>query len=450
MRKCIICEQEKESNFFVGNVCKDCFYKLGEKICCICGRELKEDEEFREYYEEGATENHYSLQGKVCSNCIPEMVECRHCGYLAFTFETYKYFELGTGRLTGEFICRECYENYYITCNHCGGTIYTEEDQFYRDVDGFTVCEICRDYYVFCEDCERLVHIDEAIFNQDDCNFYCRSCAEDRGIFDNDDDDEIVIHDYDYKPEPIFYILPSEYLHYLNEKDETPLFLGVELEIDEGGRNHINARYIIEGGYPDFLYAKRDGSLYDGFEIVSHPATLAFHLIEAGWDKVLRRAERKGYTSHDNKRCGLHIHINRDFWGKDKVLQEIGELKLLIFFERFWNEIIKFSRRTQKQIERFCAKYQTVDIKVAKKENGENRYYAINFRNSNTIEIRIFRGTLKLLSFYATLQFVYHLCYYLRNKHTKEIQKITWKDFVNSIPEWMIELKQYLKEKGLA
>jgi hypothetical protein len=448
MKKCIICGEEKEETYFTANVCMLCFHEKGKHICCVCGKPLEENENFEEYWDTGYTENQ-TIPGRVCQNCADTyMVRCRDCGFLMFPDQGYTYYELGTGRATNERICPECYED-YTECNHCRGLINTEEDQFYRDVDGFTVCEICRDYYVFCEDCERLVHIDDAIFNQDDCNFYCRSCAEDRGLFD-DDDDEIVIHDYDYKPEPIFHILPSECLHYLNEKDETPLFLGVELEIDEGGKNHENARYIIEGGYPDFLYVKRDGSLYNGFEIVSHPATLAFHLIEAGWDEVLRRAERKGYTSHDNKRCGLHIHINRDFWGKDKVLQEIGELKLLIFFERFWNEIVKFSRRTQKQIERFCAKYQTVDIKVAKKENGENRYYAINFRNSNTIEIRIFRGTLKLLSFYATLQFVHHLCYYLREKDTKELQKSTWVGFVDSVPEWMIELKQYLKEKGLA
>jgi hypothetical protein len=446
VKRCVICGEEKEETYFIGNVCKLCFHAKGIHICCICGKPLEENENFEEYWDIGYTEN-LTIPGRVCKDCVNNMVRCRDCGSLMFPDQGYTYYELGTGRATDERICPECYEN-YIECNHCRGLIDTETDQFYRDVDGFTVCETCKYYYVFCEECERLVHIDEAFYDSDSDYYYCRSCAR---FFDVDDDeDEIVINNYGYKPQPIFHLFASEHLGERFQK-EPLLFLGVELEIDEGGTDIDNARYILSGcNYPGFLYAKHDGSLIDGFEIVSHPATLAFHLIEVGWDEVLKRAERKGFTSHDNKRCGLHIHINKNFWGKDENTQEIGELKLLIFFERFWDEIVRFSRRTSSQILHYCARYQTVNLQEAKRENGEKRYYAINFQNKNTIEFRIFRGTLRLLTFYATLEFVYHLCHFLREKNTKELQKSTWASFVDSIPEWMVELKQYLKERNLA
>jgi hypothetical protein len=90
-----------------------------------------------------------------------------------------------------------------------------------------------------------------------------------------------------------------------------------------------------------------------------------------------------------------------------------------------------------------------VELEIAKDLNGSERYYVLNFQNKNTIEIRIFRGTLRLLTLYATLEFVYWICKWLKELDTAKIQKITWGDFVKSIPEWMIELKEYLKEKNL-
>jgi hypothetical protein len=284
--------------------------------------------------------------------------------------------------------------------------------------------------------------------------YYCEDCASRYGIHEEEEEsyDEAeheeeyeVINRYSFKPFPRFYC-------FLTEKVEgvVPLFLGVELEVDDGGEDHYYAKLILQEGYPGFLYAKRDGSLRNGFEIVSHPATLSFHLIQAGWDKVLKKANDLGYTSHDNKRCGLHVHINRTFWGRDEQDREIGELKLLIFFERFWDEIVKFSRRTRSQIDRYCSRYGTENLETAKRWNGDSRYFALNFQNYYTIEIRIFRGTLRLDTFFATLEFVHYLCYYLKQKTPHELQKTTWGAFVKGIPEWMVELKSYLKRRGLA
>ena len=68
------------------------------------------------------------------------------------------------------------------------------------------------------------------------------------------------VHDYYYKPEPIFYGTGSRYL-------------GVELEIDEGGESHENAGQILRlaNSGDELVYCKHDGSLNEGFEIVTHP-----------------------------------------------------------------------------------------------------------------------------------------------------------------------------------
>ena len=70
------------------------------------------------------------------------------------------------------------------------------------------------------------------------------------------------IHDYYYKPAPIFY-------------GNGPRFFGVELEIDGAGEDSDNARELLNVGNPydlEHIYCKHDGSPEDGIEIVSHPS----------------------------------------------------------------------------------------------------------------------------------------------------------------------------------
>ena len=53
----------------------------------------------------------------------------------------------------------------------------------------------------------------------------------------------------------------------------------MELEIDEGGESNYEANLIqqIANCDHDHIYCKHDGSLEDGFEIVTHPMTLDYH-----------------------------------------------------------------------------------------------------------------------------------------------------------------------------
>ena len=66
-----------------------------------------------------------------------------------------------------------------------------------------------------------------------------------------------------YKPDPIFY-------------GKGPRYLGAELEIDGAGECSENAQEILNlaNGDWELIYCKHDGSLDDGFEVVTHPMTL--------------------------------------------------------------------------------------------------------------------------------------------------------------------------------
>ena len=75
------------------------------------------------------------------------------------------------------------------------------------------------------------------------------------------------------------------------------------------------------------------------------------------------------------------------------------------------------------------------------------RYTAVNLTNADTVEIRLFRGTLKLNTLTATLQLVNHLCEVAVSMSDQELQDMSWFDFLDQITE--PELIQYLKERRL-
>ena len=81
------------------------------------------------------------------------------------------------------------------------------------------------------------------------------------------------------------------------------------------------------------------------------------------------------------------------------------------------------------------------------KNSCAGRYTAVNLTNADTVEIRMFRGTLKLNTLKATLQMVNHLVEVAVAMSDSQVQDMSWFDFLDDINE--PELIQYLKERRL-
>ena len=123
----------------------------------------------------------------------------------------------------------------------------------------------------------------------------------------------------------------------------------MELEIDGAGKDSENACRLMRLANQDreLLCCKHDGSLDDGFELVTHPMTLYFHLHSMPWRDVLSEAVEMGYLSHQTDTCGLHIHVHRSTFGETEAQQETCIARILYIVEKFWDELLKFSCRTQ-------------------------------------------------------------------------------------------------------
>lgn len=332
----------------------------------------------------------------------------------------------------GSNLCPNCLHRETTHCQRCGEQIWADDNAGDNNV---TLCQRCYDrYYTTCEDCGLVILNDDAWYDgDDDYEARCYSCHY-RHM------DHRVIHDYYYKPDPIFF-------------GDGSRFYGIELEVDAGGEINSHAAKIITvaNSSEEHIYVKHDGSLNEGFEVVSHPMTKDYHMNSMPWEAVLSKAKELGYRSHQAGTCGLHIHVNRSAFGETEIEQDEVIARILYFFEKHWEELLKFSRRTHKQIQQWAERYglkeHPRDILDHAKGNQE-RYTCVNLTNYRTIEFRMFRGTLKLNTLIATLQLIDRICSVAICLSDNELKEMSWTTFVGGCSD-MPELVQYLKERRL-
>lgn len=107
----------------------------------------------------------------------------------------------------------------------------------------------------------------------------------------------------------------------------------------------------------DRLYIKNDSSIEDGFELVTHPMTLDYHINVMPWQNIMKCLINMGYMSHKTSTCGLHCHINRTAFGETREEQEEVIARILYFVEHHWEEMLRFSRRSVNQMARWASRY---------------------------------------------------------------------------------------------
>jgi len=348
-----------------------------------------------------------------------------------------EYLKDETTEFEDHYLCSGCLSDETVVCHRCGDRLWNDDS---TGDDNISLCNDCYCYnYTRCEDCDTIISTDSAYYLEEDDEYgYCEYCYDDHK-------ENHHIKSYCYKPQPIFYGDPAVNRYY-----------GVELEIDKGGSDHDNAGELLDlvNSNGEDIYIKADGSLDNGFEIVTHPMTLDYHMNSMAWESLTESALDMGYKSHKTDTCGLHIHVNRNTFTDDYIMQENCIGRVLFIVERFWQELLRFSRRTEKQVRQWANRYgfksDPCEILDVAKKNGYNRYTCVNITNPTTIEFRIFRGTLKYNTIIATLQLVDHVCNAAFSMCNENIEKLSWCDFVEGIDaDKYPELIRYMKERKI-
>ncbi len=384
-----------------------------ERIYCAdCGNIIEEGEEYYNANDE-----------LICEACNEDYTDCERCGARMYHDDG---IIVDNGRLI---VCEDCANCHYWQCDHCHE--YISRRQLWYN-GNMTLCYCCAEDYYICYECGDAIHTYNTHYIDGEC--YCEDCAASQRTY---------IHDYDYKPDVIFFGGDAGF--------------GLELEIDDGYYKEEAAEAIQNIG-GEHIYLKEDGSLSaDGFEIVTHPATLKYHMEEFPWDEILSMAMEYEYKSHDTNTCGLHIHASRELFGHDRTLQDLNIAKAMLLIDAYWDEyIVPFSRRDYDRLERWANKpnagITTNDDKFTaidkvKKAACKGRYQAVNLNNYHTVEFRFFRGTLCLDTIIASIQFVHVLIEYVKNTQLKDIFNRSFREIFSNTE--FVELTEYLKKRNI-
>lgn len=411
-------------------ICADC-EQSGYFECCDCGELHYDDDKAGDYdgYIDGAP---------LCNDCYDngDYWTCDDCGKI-----------FGDGDVCIEiqgmytYVCESCADRNYYQCGDCGRWYDADNMTYYGG--NMSICCHCSDEYACCEDCGEVFHIDNGSCDDRGC-WHCDYCYNQRH-----NDNSGLIWGYSEKPDAVFHNVGDDH-----HGDEYRLYIGVENEIS--GRNaYINdaAQEIRDIADTDLLYMKDDCSIDNGFEMVSHPCTLDYHMREFPWDEIFHAA-RTNQFDVEHHSCGLHCHVNRRFFGPDKETQDLHIAKLILVVEKLWDDIAAIARRDSNQYaEKPWVKYERGDDAYSLREKywGQiyDRYYAINVTNRHTVEFRMFRNTLDYSTFIATLQFVDTICRHVKRMNISDIATVTIGHIIESAPESMTELHAYCGERGV-
>jgi hypothetical protein len=318
--------------------------------CIACNTELNSNNE-------GTTT---TSGDPVCDSCV---VMCIHCDAVFTVDDDYNDVE-------GELWCRACTYNDAHWCDLCDEyfTGYT----YGTDDSSECMCERCyENNTTYCEDCD-LTYLNGCSYNHDD------------------DADSMLIHDYSYRPDPIFHS---------SEDEQTRLYFGIEVETEARGEDwgvrRTAAEYAHQLENMNLAYLKSDGSLSCGFEIVSHPMSHDYFMkANDFWGTIDKLKSDYSMMAWGTRTCGLHIHISRN--GFTGGSHQHRFLQLVYNNKEFYETI---AGRSSSHWAKFD---DVVDPNTGKKSFrdkfnnriGSDRYSAVNTNNRNTLEMRIFRGSL--------------------------------------------------------
>lgn len=325
-------------------------------------------------------------------------IDCVVCGNTASQRNSYQMAVLAgtTNReLTKQrWFCGPCgesnnrvYDHEWQKCARCH--LYAAPDwTFIEEWDhDLNECPNCVSLYVTVPCCNRRVRTDSTAGFMVAETGKCVSCS-DRHHYSQ----WVEVEAWNHRPDLIF--------HPETPPDpKRPLYIGMELEMGWNSASGVpdpnRTLGWWRGSLPeDLFYAKRDGSVSNGFELVTHPFNPEWALDGGFPFEAFERLRRDYKVPETHKSCGTHIHMNKEafttahLWKFLKLHHELHQFIKMIAGrgDGTYSSFSDSSMAVQKQ--------KLLEIAKAKAKGVDqyNRYVAVNLRNEYTIELRYMRG----------------------------------------------------------
>lgn len=364
--------------------CDDCVSNHASE-CDVCG-EIVSDDELVRVWSSGS----YVY---ACASCAEDAPECECCGDLYVDDRGGETIELYTGEEVN--LCSECIREHYVMCDGCGDYVH-EDDYYYDEASG---------------------------------RYYCPNCSETADL-----------RGYGHT---------SAHRFFKCDGDPTPdLMIGVELETED--TRECEPCYLAKEirdaaedvtGYRDSVECKSDSSLDDGCEVASQPGTPTWHISSGLWARISDVSVARGATSHNNGNCGLHIHISRNYLSTHDALCTLDRM-----IQTHPAEWTRFSRRSASSLSHWCAIDDNEALGISADDTAETkrekwgkhykgRYSAVNLMNFSTVELRLWRGTLKVSTIYATIEATAGLAIIAKELGSAGgyVESLSWSDLKDEI-----------------
>ncbi len=361
--------------------------------CCQCTVVIPEDASYRQVRDETINE-----WRSICTPCFRALnTRCSCCSERVVN---------APAPCDMTYVCRECLQH-HINCSNCNRRDHQDRMTEYQ---GDYFCQRCaRDRFYECSDCgNRMERDPDRDIGEDSEDSRCERCASRR-----------VIRDHSYKPTPKF-------------RGEGPRYFGVELEVECGETQPSTvAKAIVNDIGGGFVYAKHDGSLNNGFEVVSHPFSWDWLKNGGGadlWMKILKKLRQTGCRSYNTGTCGMHVHVSRDAFTPTELLR----LQRLSYNAP--ELILRLSRRRASNLNQWARPRDSniseqVALASGRQGHKRDRYAAINV-TEGTVEIRIFRGTCDTDGFFSNLEAVQSLVDFCKTPIGVFPKAVQYLDFV--------------------
>ena len=308
---------------------------------------------------------------------------------------------------------------------HCDCGHYEDESNTH-DVRNDTWCDSCfDDDAVYCEDNGEYWPRDDAYYSESRDAYY----TYDRDSEDDGDDDD---YDSDNDRNQPIMSYSTNVLHVLDNPSGITsshfgeFTMGIELEMTSGDNDtNESAESVRSRLGTSYCIIKSDGSLpHNGFEVVTTPQGLAKHIeVFKAWEID------PAYRAWNTGKCGMHVHID------SRAFTQLTVGKFLMFINSSGN--VDFIRKiagrhpsVDDQARSYCAaEHQSIlaNPKTAVKGKSGERYRMVNMCNLgsrearrlglsmdnsyngkyNTVELRIFRASLKKERLLAQIEFTH-------------------------------------------
>jgi hypothetical protein len=359
-----------------------------------------------------------SYSDYVCNECVQICDRCDDVGSVNDNFHT----------VDGDWLwCESCVDRRAYFCNECNE--YNSDGSIYIQDRGENWCNICADNGAqWCEDCD-------AYFADG-----CDSCSE-----NTDEFGRRIIHDYSYRPDAIFHS---------TDKNER-LYFGIEVEVEDPRNLSESAGYAHRLEGMELAYLKHDGSLSCGYEIVTHPMSHDYYKNEASdlWDTLEHLRTHYKVKSWDTSTCGLHIHISRTgfnggghmhrflnlIYSNQDFYQRLAgreESRWATFDDIMSMEIVRDAYGNRVTDDDGFTLHKTKRSIASKLQSySTERYSAVNTRNRETLEIRIFKGTVNTNTIKSHIDLAHASVEYTRNLTVRDVREgaLAWVKFADYI-----------------